>query len=78
MAPDSSDSVFATGSSRAPQQVDSHPSQVPEKGESSIVGEHTSEPSKTQELMSGILRIVPPEADVSNGTKTSSQTNKSD
>ncbi|CAM0908218.1 unnamed protein product [Alopecurus aequalis] len=65
MAPESSDSAFtATGSSRAPQQVDCHPSQAPEKGESSIAGEHMLEPSRTQELMSGILRIVPPDTDI--------------
>ena len=72
MAPDSLDSAStATASSQAPQQVDYHPSQAPEKGESSIAtGEHTSEPSRTHELMSGILRIVPPEADVRNITNT--------
>ncbi|XP_047065126.1 transcription factor E2FB-like [Lolium rigidum] len=64
MAPDGSDSTFATGSSQAPQQVDSHPSQAPEKGESNIDRQHSSEPSRTHELMSGILKIIPPETDI--------------
>uniref|UniRef100_A0ACD5WMX6 Uncharacterized protein n=1 Tax=Avena sativa TaxID=4498 RepID=A0ACD5WMX6_AVESA len=60
MAPDSSDSTFAAGSSQAPQQVDSHPSQAPEKGQSNIDHAHSSEPS----TVSGILRIVPPDPDI--------------
>lgn len=61
MTPDSSDSAF---SSRALQQADCPPSQAPKKGESNIAGKDTSEPSRTHELMSGILRIVPPDADI--------------
>jgi transcription factor E2F3 len=78
MGPDGSDSTFATGSSQAPHQVDSHPSQAPENGESNIGREHSSEPSRTHELMSGILKIVPPETDVRNATKTSTQASQPD
>ena len=45
-------------------------SQASEKGESNIVGKHTSEPSRTLELMFSILRIVPSDADVRNAIKT--------
>jgi len=55
--------VVATGSSQAVQQMDSDLNQTPEKGQSNAVCTHTSEPSRKHELMSGILRIVPADAD---------------
>jgi len=55
--------VVATGSSQAVQQMDSDLNQTPEKGQSNAVRTHTSEPSRKHELMSGILRIVPADAD---------------
>lgn len=64
VAPDNLDPAVTTGSSQTPQQVDYHPSQAPEIGESNIVGKQASEPSRMQELMSGILRIVPADADI--------------
>lgn len=69
MAQDNLDPVVTTGSSQALYQVDSDPSQAPEKGGSNAVGKHTSEPSRTHEFMAGILRIVPSDADVRNPTK---------
>ena len=61
--------VVATGSSQAVQQMDSDLNQTPEKGQSNAVRTHTSEPSRKHELMSGILRIVPADADVRNPDK---------
>ncbi|PUZ46104.1 hypothetical protein GQ55_7G020900 [Panicum hallii var. hallii] len=55
--------VIATGSSQAVQQMDSDPNQTPEKGQSNAVCTHTSEPSRKHEIISGILRIVPSDAD---------------
>lgn len=64
MAQDNLDHAFTAGSSDAPRPVDCHPSQGTDKGESDTVGKHTSEPSRAHELMSGILRIVPSDADI--------------
>lgn len=74
MAQDNLDHASTAGGSDAQRPVDDHPSQAPEKGEGGTVGKHTSEPSSTHELMSGILRIVPPDTDVRNAIKTASQT----
>lgn len=64
VAQDNLDHASTAGGSDAPRPVDDHPSQAPEKGEGGTVGKHTSEPSSTHELMSGILRIVPPDTDI--------------
>ncbi|XP_044964517.1 transcription factor E2FC-like [Hordeum vulgare subsp. vulgare] len=64
VAQDNLDHASAAGGSDAPRPVDGHPSQAPEKGEGDTIGKDTSEPSSTHELMSGILRIVPPDTDI--------------
>ncbi|XP_048560225.1 transcription factor E2FC-like [Triticum urartu] len=63
VAQDNLDHASTAGGSDAPRPVDDHPSQAPEKGEGDTVGKHTSEPSSTHELMSGILKIVLPDTD---------------
>ncbi|OEL24266.1 Transcription factor E2FB [Dichanthelium oligosanthes] len=62
-AVDKLEPVVATGSSQAVQQMDCEPNQTPGKGQSNAVCTHTTKPSKKQEIMSGILRIVPSDAD---------------
>uniref|UniRef100_A0A0D9W1U3 E2F/DP family winged-helix DNA-binding domain-containing protein n=1 Tax=Leersia perrieri TaxID=77586 RepID=A0A0D9W1U3_9ORYZ len=58
------DAVVTSGSSQALQQMDYVPSQAPESGESTDVREHTSEPSKRDDPVPGILKIVPSHNDI--------------
>ncbi|XP_062225094.1 transcription factor E2FB-like [Phragmites australis] len=64
VAPDNSEPAVASGSSQAADRMDCDPNQAPEKGESNAACTHTVEPSRNHEIMSGILRIVPSDADV--------------
>ncbi|CAN6289579.1 unnamed protein product [Urochloa humidicola] len=54
--------AVTTASSQAMQQMDCDPNQTPEKGQSNAVCTHASEPSRKHAIMSGILRIVPSDA----------------
>lgn len=54
---DNLDAAVTSGSSQAPQQMDYV--QAPEIGESNGVREHTSEPSKRDDPVPGIVKIVP-------------------
>ncbi|KAL5215342.1 hypothetical protein ABZP36_004494 [Zizania latifolia] len=63
MVKDNLDAVVTSGSSHVPHQMDYVPSEAPEMGESNAVREHTSEPSKGNTSVPGILKIVPSDAD---------------
>lgn len=57
------ESAVCTGSSQAVQQMDRDPNQALEKDQRYAVCMHTAEPSGKHETMSGIVRIVPSDAD---------------
>ncbi|CAN6247830.1 unnamed protein product [Urochloa humidicola] len=54
--------AVTTGSSQAMQQMNCDPNQTPEKGQNNAACTLASEPSRKHEIMSGILRIVPSDA----------------
>lgn len=68
MAPDNLDPAVTAGSSQSLQQMGYNPTRALEIGESNAASKLTSEPSRKHELVSGILRIVPSDADVRNAT----------